>query len=57
MFTDNAGIVVPRRLAKLAAARAAAAKRSDRVTYSLDLDIGEVADGYHVIVRRHLRDR
>jgi hypothetical protein len=26
--------------------------RSDPVTYPLDLDIGEVADGYHLIIRR-----
>jgi hypothetical protein len=34
-----------------ASARAAAPEPSGSVTYPLDLDIGEVADGYHLIVR------
>jgi hypothetical protein len=34
-----------------ASVRTAAPAPSGSVTYSLDLDIGEVADGYHLIVR------
>jgi hypothetical protein len=30
---------------------ASASKRSDPVTYSVALDIGEVADGFHLVVR------
>jgi hypothetical protein len=54
MFTaDSAGTVVPQRLAKLAAEmrRTSDLGSASSATYSFDLNIGEVADGYHLIVR------